>query len=208
MLFSKEIISAVASFLKKKAKKIPIVLDPVMVAKSGDHLLLPEAVEALKTQLIPIATVITPNIPEALCLTGLKEETPRKKIAEELLKLGAQAVFLKGGHDGGDASNDLLMTSDGKMVSYKAKRIDSKNTHGTGCTLSAAIASCLSKGLPLKKSCQISKNYLLQAIDATKEMSVGKGQGPVHHFHHMWPLLQFLPLESDSQFNAYTFIKI
>jgi hydroxymethylpyrimidine/phosphomethylpyrimidine kinase len=184
MLFSREIIEVVADFLDKHASQIPIVLDPVMVAKSGDPLLLPDAIELLKTRLIPLATIVTPNIPEAYELVGTIDNS--EELAHALLCLQPKAVLLKGGHHTGAQSNDLLLEQDGDLHWLFADRVDSKNTHGTGCTLSAAICAYLALSLPLLEACQRAKDYLLHAIEAAKENSVGKGHGPVHHFYKLW----------------------
>lgn len=185
MLFSEPIIELVANFLEKYAKSIPLVLDPVMVAKSGDFLLLPEAVGALKTKLIPIATIITPNLPEAHTLIG--EIRKLEELGEELLKLGPKAVLLKGGHSSSNTSDDLFLDQQGTYQYLRSERIKSRNIHGTGCTLSAAICAFIAQGLPLFEACKRAKYYLFQAILAAKENSVGKGYGPVHHFYHLGP---------------------
>ncbi len=191
MLFNSEIIELIASFLKEKAVNIPIVLDPVTLAKSGDPLLIPEAVETLISSLMPLATVITPNIPEAHTFTGIDatSEELMNLVARKLLDFGPQYVLLKGGHLNTVESNDLLLSTDGTSHWFKSPRIDSKNTHGTGCTLSAAIASCLAQNMDMVKACAIAKNYLFHAIRAAKDEHVGKGNGPVHHFYHLWPTL-------------------
>jgi len=188
MLFSCEIVECVANTLKKYAKDIPIVLDPVMVAKSGDPLLLDEAVEALKSKLIPLASIITPNLPEAYKLVENKVKS-MKKLAKELLTFGSDAVLVKGGHLQKHTSDDIYFDKSGAKVWLKSIRIDSKNTHGTGCTLSAAICAGLALGLPMIDACQLAKQYLSQAIKAAQYNSVGKGHGPVHHFYHLWPTL-------------------
>ena len=187
MLFSTQIIEVVADFLATHATNIPIVLDPVMVAKSGDPLLIPSAVNALKTKLIPISTIITPNIPEAQTLLALQTDN-METLGNKLLELGPQNVLLKGGHLTGLQSNDLFIDKFGTRTWLEAHRIDSKNVHGTGCTLSAAIAANIAKGMQHLQACQVAKHYLTEAIRASKHCSVGKGHGPVHHFHHIWQL--------------------
>jgi hydroxymethylpyrimidine/phosphomethylpyrimidine kinase len=182
MLFSAPIIELVAKFLRDNALHIPIVLDPVMVAKSGDALLLPEAVETLKSQLIPLATIITPNLPEAHTLVGAAETS--EALAVKLLSLGAQAVLLKGGHAGGANADDLFVNQAGQSIWLRAPRIDSNNTHGTGCTLSAAICAGLARNMSLIDACKYAKQYLFQAMLHSNDHSVGKGHGPVHHFYH------------------------
>ena len=156
-----------------------------MVAKSGDYLLLPEAVNALKQQLIPNTRLITPNLPEAIVLTGSSDEM--ETLADKLLALGPHAVLLKGGHQEGPYSNDLYRDQTGHSIWLKSPRIESKNTHGTGCTLSAAIAAHLALGEPLIEACRLAKNYVSGAILAAQHSSVGQGQGPVHHFYDIWP---------------------
>ena len=185
MLFNQEIVELVAQFLQKHAVGIPIVLDPVMVAKSGDPLLLPEAIDALKKHLIPLVSLITPNLPEALALTNTSESMLTQ--AEKLLTLGAKAVLLKGGHQEGPSANDLYRDQKGQEVWLNSPRINSKNTHGSGCTLSAAIAANLARGLPLIDACRQAKNYLFEALKAAEHLSVGHGHGPVHHFYATWP---------------------
>ena len=184
MLFSSPLIKIVADFLLENAPNIPIVLDPVMVAKSGESLLLPEAIETLKTHLIPLATIITPNLPEAYSLVG--NMASPDVLATQLLKLGSHAVLLKGGHGEGNTSEDVFLDSNNNYCLLKSERIISKNTHGTGCTLSAAICSFLALENSLLESCKLSKDYLLKAIIASKVNSVGNGHGPVHHFHKWW----------------------
>lgn len=178
MIYNLEIINVVASFLKKHAKNIPIVLDPVMIAKSGDYLLLPSAIDALKEELLPIATIVTPNICEAIALTGKQEN-----LSQEIISLGAQTVLLKGGHLEGEFSTDILLTKEGLYKELILKRIITKKTHGTGCTLSAAIASFLARGFDLETSCINAKQYLTNAIISAKNQTIGKGNGPVDHFY-------------------------
>lgn len=167
-----------------------VVLDPVMVAKSGDALLAEEAVAALRDDLVPLAHMITPNLPEAARLLsraeiGEKDEMPA--VAEALLALGPKAVLLKGGHLTGAESADLFLDSNGIREWLPGKRVATKNTHGTGCTLSSAIAAGLAKGLDLLAATQAAKRYIADAIAAADELRVGQGHGPVHHFHALWP---------------------
>ncbi|CEK09519.1 bifunctional hydroxymethylpyrimidine kinase/phosphomethylpyrimidine kinase [Legionella hackeliae] len=192
MLFNSEIIEVVATFLQEHAQTIPIILDPVLVAKSGDPLLLPTAIDTLKEKLIPLATLITPNIPEAESLLGITISNTKDMsiVSKRLLELGAKNVLLKGGHLGENHSNDYLQEGGGNAQWFPGVRISSKNTHGTGCTLSAAIASGLALGLELKEACQLAKQYVSQAIVAAKDETLGLGHGPVHHFYHLWPTLQ------------------
>lgn len=180
MLFSTPIISLVASFLENNARDIPIVLDPVMVAKSGHPLLQPDAIDSLKNQLIPLATIITPNLPEAFVLSGEIEDMD--VLADQLLTLGPKSVLLKGGHASSEQSNDIYVDKTGIRTTLEAPRIDSNNTHGTGCTLSAAICAGIARGLTTLDACQQAKRYLSSAIQAAKNNSIGKGHGPVDHF--------------------------
>lgn len=180
MLFNSSIIQVVSEFLKINAKAIPIIIDPVMLAKSGDPLLLPEAVDALKSLLIPIATIITPNIPEAQVLVS-SNAIDQLEFAHQILKLGASSVLVKGGHSLKHTSNDLLIQRNENITWLDSERIESKNTHGTGCTLSAAIASCLALGMELEEACRTAKQYLEEAIKSAKDLNIGKGNGPVNH---------------------------
>jgi hydroxymethylpyrimidine/phosphomethylpyrimidine kinase len=187
MLSRPEVIETVASALTRYGVE-KLVVDPVMVAASGDRLLVPEAVEALRTILIPKALVITPNMPEAAVLLDepiAETEAEMIRQADKLLDLGCRAVLLKGGHGKGQDSMDILV--DGRGVSrFNARRIATDNTHGTGCTLSSAIASGLAHGEDLKSAVAIAKAYISGAIAASDELAVGHGHGPVHHFYGLW----------------------
>jgi hydroxymethylpyrimidine/phosphomethylpyrimidine kinase len=186
MLSSVEIISTVAQGIKDFTG--PIVLDPVMVAKSGDLLLQHEAISALIADLLPLATVLTPNLPEAAQLLGTKEaETSDQMIAQgkALLDLGAQSVLMKGGHASGAICKDFLITATA-INELTAPRIATKNTHGTGCTLSSSIAAYLANGNDLAASIHAAHSYLQGAIAAADDLTIGAGHGPVHHFHQVW----------------------
>ena len=176
-------IEAVArGLVRHKANNI--VLDPVMIASSGDRLLAPDAVGALRRLLIPRALVVTPNLPEAAALTGAslaRNEEEMEVQAREILTLGARNVLIKGGHGQGDESVDLLI-GQGEVVRLAVKRIATKNTHGTGCTLSSAIAAGLAKGRDLIAATQDAKAYVTAAIAAADKLEVGHGHGPLHHF--------------------------
>jgi hydroxymethylpyrimidine/phosphomethylpyrimidine kinase len=182
MLFSNEIIELISFLLQKKAQNIPIVLDPVMIAKSGDVLLKKDAICALKTKLLPITNILTPNLPEARELVAKQED--KQVLAQRLLDLGCEAVLLKGGHDASVYSNDLYV-SQHCSATLLAQRINSTNTHGTGRTLSAAIASFLAQGFSYLDACKKAKSYLYKAIMYSKDFSLGKGNGPVHHFYQL-----------------------
>jgi hydroxymethylpyrimidine/phosphomethylpyrimidine kinase len=187
MLGNGDVIAAVAAGLRRY-RQTKIVLDPVMVATSGEHLLEPDAVEALRTELVPLAHVITPNLPEAAALLGLPEAEDEAEIlrqADRLLALGANAVLIKGGHAKGAESVDILVTGSDTMR-FVANRIATRNTHGTGCTLSAAIAAGLAKGQSLAEAVTSAKAYVTAAIAAADRLGIGNGRGPVHHFHKWW----------------------
>ncbi len=167
----------------------PVVLDPVMVAKSGDRLLSETAIAALRERLIPLATLLTPNRPEAACLLDAapaRSDAEAEEQGRALLKLGAKAVLMKGGHAEGAVCADLLIRPDAPALRLEAPRIATKNTHGTGCTLSSAIAAGLAKGMPLEQALAEAHGWLHEAIRAADRLHVGHGHGPVHHFHTLW----------------------
>ncbi len=190
VLFNKEIVATVTNFLKDNAPGIPIVFDPVMMATNGGSLLHPETIDDLKQLLIPAATVVTPNIEEAFQLTGIPIETTidMEKAAKAMMQFGANAVLLKGGHLCDQAATDLLLQKNGQAKWLTLQRINSKNTHGTGCTLSSGIAAGLALGNDLQDACQQAKAYLTQAIQHGKDLQIGRGNGPVHHFYHLEPI--------------------
>ncbi|WP_127900364.1 bifunctional hydroxymethylpyrimidine kinase/phosphomethylpyrimidine kinase [Solirhodobacter olei] len=182
MLGTAEIVRTVAGALAHQAA--PVVLDPVMVAKGGDRLLAEAAVAALRAELLPRATIVTPNLPEAADLLGEAEAGTREEMAAQaarLLALGPRAVLLKGGHLGGDASPDLFATGD-SVHWLEAPRLATRNTHGTGCTLSSAIATRLALGEDPLGACRAAKAYVARAIAAADGLSVGEGHGPTDHF--------------------------
>lgn len=186
MLSSPDIIATVSGRLK--AFTGPIVLDPVMVAKSGDALLRTDAVNALVTQLLPMATLLTPNLPEAAKLLGGPEATTLVEMRAQglaLLNLGPKAVLMKGGHATSEICTDFLITKSG-VFEFTALRIQTKNTHGTGCTLSSAIAAGLAKGLDMEAAVGDAHTYLQAAIAKADTLTIGSGHGPVHHFHRHW----------------------
>ncbi|ERB64067.1 bifunctional hydroxymethylpyrimidine kinase/phosphomethylpyrimidine kinase [Vibrio coralliilyticus OCN008] len=184
MLADARIIKVVADKIRQY-KPAHLVVDPVMVATSGDLLLEQSAISTLKEQLIPMADLITPNLPEGAALIDgavPENEDQMGNMIEELRALGAKAVLLKGGHlEKGDNSNDLLILAQTSEL-LSAKRFPTKNTHGTGCTLSSAIASYLAQGNRLHKAVYLGKQYISQAIAHADELNVGTGHGPVHHF--------------------------
>lgn len=179
MLADARIIEAVAGALA--GRNIPFVLDPVMISTSGHKLLEDEAVNILKERLFPLAVLITPNLPEAEALLGRPVNDP-EKAARDLLDTGARAVLLKGGHGQGEIVMDILVTAE-KIYKFETKRIDTKNTHGTGCALAAAIAAFLGRGYTLPEAVGEAHAYLAGAIAGANVLKVGKGHGPVDHFH-------------------------
>jgi hydroxymethylpyrimidine/phosphomethylpyrimidine kinase len=187
MLGEAAVIEAVAEGLKDFSS-VPVVLDPVMVAASGDQLLDPDAVATLRSTLMPLATLITPNLAEAAMLLEEPQARNEYEMAGQALKLrdrGANAVLIKGGHAEGETALDILFEGD-EPVSFEAERVATKNTHGTGCTLSAAIAAELAKGAVLAEAVEEAKEYVTAAILAADQLKIGEGRGPVHHFHAWW----------------------
>lgn len=187
MLSRPEVIETVARSLERYRVET-LVVDPVMVAASGDRLLVPEAIEALRSVLLPKALLITPNMPEAAALLDeepAEDEAAMIRQAERLMRLGCRAVLLKGGHGHGVDSVDILLDAQG-LERYSAPRFPTMNTHGTGCTLSSAIAAGLANGQGLRDSVAASKAFITGAIAASDTLKVGRGHGPVHHFHKMW----------------------
>lgn len=187
MLFSPEIIAAVAGELAGCA--VPIVLDPVMISKSGDTLLQEASVAIMAVELFPLATLITPNLPEAARLLNqpeAKNQAEMQAQGQALLKLGARAVLMKGGHSRGDICTDILLTREGGIAQLDAPRVLTKNTHGTGCTYSAAIAANLAKGQDLAQAVRCAHDYLQAALQMADRLTIGAGHGPVHHFHAFW----------------------
>lgn len=176
MLHDKDVIEIIAKVLNEK-KSIPAVIDPVMISKSGNALLQANAIDALKTKLLPLATLITPNIPEAEALLG-KPISDMKDAARALGTFGSKAVLLKGGHAHGDVITDILW--DGNAITeWQSPRLNSKHTHGTGCTLASAIAVSLGQGMPLKESITRARDYVMGAIKHAP--GYGHGHGPLNH---------------------------
>ncbi|MGD9280811.1 MAG: bifunctional hydroxymethylpyrimidine kinase/phosphomethylpyrimidine kinase [Desulfobacterales bacterium] len=188
MLYSAELIAVVAEALKKHGAR-NIVLDPVMVAQSGDKLLQDDAIEAIKTHLMPLADVVTPNIPEASVLCGrpLKNWRDIESAAQILAQHGSRSILIKGGHGDENKSTDLLfLAREKRFVRLTADRIETDNNHGTGCTLSSAIASYMAKGMNIEEAVQKAKTFMNQAIAAGAAYKLGHGHGPVHHFFQWW----------------------
>ncbi len=180
MLHSAEVIEAVASALKKHAPGVPLVVDPVMVAKGGHRLLLSEAEAALRDTLLPMAALITPNLPEAEVLAGfpVRDETDMHRAVERLAALGAKGVLLKGGHLEGDTVVDLLWHG-GRFERFADPRIRSKHTHGTGCTLASATAAGLAQGMGLREAVARARAFVRRAIETAP--GFGRGHGPLNH---------------------------
>ncbi len=184
MLASAPIIEVVAA--KVREHRLPnLVVDPVMVAKSGDRLLRDDAVTVLRDLLLPLAAVVTPNLPEAEVLAGFAIDSDEdvRRAAKEIVGLGARAVVVKGGHREAAEAVDVLYDSN-TFHDYSAPRIDTTSTHGTGCTFASAIAAYLARGEPLAEAVGQAKEYLTEAL--RRAYPIGGGHGPVHHFHRWW----------------------
>ena len=184
MLSNLQVATAVAEALKRYS--IPIILDPVMVSSSGHRLLSVEAQEVLKERLLPMAQLVTPNIPEMEALSDMPLLTFSDKYnaAKHLLSLGVQSVLLKGGHEEGEVKVDILYQKSPQGIvtcSFSSDTLNTRNIHGTGCTLSSAIAAYMARGLTLKEAVSSAKIYITEAIKAGADISVGKGYGPVNH---------------------------
>jgi hydroxymethylpyrimidine/phosphomethylpyrimidine kinase len=187
MVSQRGVIETIAAGLARW-RQSRVVLDPVMIATSGDKLLAPDAVDVLRRVLMPLALVVTPNLPEAAALLDAPvahTEIAMREQGERLLALGARAVLLKGGHADGAESVDLLIEPTA-FTRLAADRIATANTQGTGCTLSSAIAAGLAKGLSLAEAVRAAKPYVTEALAAANRIKIGSGHGPVHHFHAWW----------------------
>jgi hydroxymethylpyrimidine/phosphomethylpyrimidine kinase len=187
MVAQQAVIEAIVASLKRWSPK-HIVLDPVMVATSGDRLLNAGAVEALRRELVPIASIVTPNLPEAAVLLDEAVATDAAAIQSQgkrLLAMGCPAVLIKGGHGKGSESIDYLVRADG-VIALPAPRVATNNTHGTGCSLSSAIAAGLAKGETLETAVRNAKSFISAAIAEADRFAVGHGHGPIHHFHRFY----------------------
>lgn len=192
MLSNVQVATAVAEALKRYS--IPIILDPVMVSSSGHRLLSVEAQEVLKERLLPMAQLVTPNIPEMEALSDMPLLTISDKYnaAKHLLSLGVQSVLLKGGHEEGDTKVDILYQKSPQGIvtcSFSSDTLNTRNIHGTGCTLSSAIAAYMASGLDLKDAVSSAKIYITEAIKAGADISVGNGYGPVNHLFNPLKML-------------------
>lgn len=188
MVSRREAIEAIAAGLARWHPPV-VVLDPVMIATSGDKLLAPDAIDALRQQLVPKVQLITPNLPEAAALLGEQVATSVGEIegqGRRLLQLGCGAVLIKGGHGQGPSSTDYLVSAAGTLA-LAAPRIATKNTHGTGCSLSSAIAAELAKGADIETAARNAKTWISGAIAAADRFTVGHGHGPIHHFYGINP---------------------
>ena len=183
MLSSQEIVEVVAAQVAKHGIR-SLVVDPVMVAKSGDALLRDDAVNAVCTKLVPLAAVVTPNIPEAEALTGttIESDDDVREAARRIVSMGARAVVVKGGHREGPAADVLYDGSEFQV--FTAPRIDTVNTHGTGCTFASAIAAGLAQGKAVEDAVGQAKDYVTEAIRTS--FPIGQGHGPLNHFHRLW----------------------
>ncbi len=182
MLHSEGVIRTVVEALDAAAPGVPLIVDPVMVAKGGHKLLDPAALGALKAEMLPRASLVTPNIPEATLLTGLeiRDVDDMRRAADLLLRLGPDAVLLKGGHMQGDELTDLLATPDGAEV-FTSRRLTTRHTHGTGCSMASAIAAGIAQGLELSVAVARARGYVYTAILTAP--GFGKGHGPLNHAH-------------------------
>lgn len=185
MLGSPDVVEAVADAARRHGIR-HLVVDPVMVATSGDRLVDHATVEAIRDRLLPLAGVVTPNLPEAAALLGLPAVAP-EEAADAAAELHAKgpAALVKGGHAAGPDAVDVLADDDG-LLELRERRVATANTHGTGCTLSSAIAVGLGHGRPLRDAVRAAKTYLTEALRAADQLHVGTGHGPVHHFHAWW----------------------
>ena len=187
MLGTEGAIAAVAEALRRQCAA-PVVLDPVMIAGSGAPLLDDGAEFAIRSHLMPLADIVTPNLPEAARLLGAAQAVDEKMMVRQgelLLTLGPKAVLIKGGHSGGPEAVDIFLDGT-NVVRLAADRIPTRNTHGTGCTLASAITAFLAGGLSMLDSVRHAKVYLTNALIHADELAVGRGGGPVHHFHALW----------------------
>ena len=188
MLHSGEMVETVTDMLKKHHAK-NIVLDPVMTAQSGDALTSVDAFEAVKEHLLPLATVLTPNLPEARLFLNreINNLEEMHQAARDLADLGTRSVLIKGGHLNTQDSTDILyIRQEDRFVVLQGDRIETHNNHGTGCTLSSAVASFLARRFPLEEASRSAKEYLLGSLRAGAEYEIGQGSGPPHHFYRHW----------------------
>jgi hydroxymethylpyrimidine/phosphomethylpyrimidine kinase len=184
MLHRADVVEAVCAVLAAQGQGVPVVVDPVMVAKGGDILLTSEAMTAVKERLLPLATIATPNLPEAASLSGAPGQDPAV-LAGAVLALGPDAVLVKGGHGAGSTVVDIFAGKDGTARRFESARIDTQHTHGTGCTLASAIATGLAQGLEPVAAVERARAYVLEAIRTAP--GFGRGHGPLNHGHAIAP---------------------
>ncbi|WP_215226232.1 bifunctional hydroxymethylpyrimidine kinase/phosphomethylpyrimidine kinase [Echinicola shivajiensis] len=192
MLSRPEIVCAIASELRNYPA-IPIVFDPVMVATSGDRLINQETVDVIKSKLFPLSHIVTPNLDETAVLVGRDVQCvdAMRKAGGEILSMGPAHVLVKGGHLAGDQIVDFLIGASGINKEFEGCKIETLNTHGTGCTLSSAIAAYLARGLTMFESVAMARDYVLSAIEAGREVKVGAGHGPLNHFFEPQKLIKY-----------------
>lgn len=190
MLGNAEVVAAIADILASYPR-VPLVVDPIIVATSGDSLMRQGTLQMLVDRLIPLASLLTPNLPEAetLASMNIRSTGDIHMAARHILDMGCQAVLIKGGHADGKTKTDWLFTQTGMVKSFSAQTITTSNTHGTGCTLSAAITAYLARGLDLVCAVDKGKRYLSQAIKAGAEVTTSHGHGPLNHFFHPQKLI-------------------
>jgi hydroxymethylpyrimidine/phosphomethylpyrimidine kinase len=191
MLHRTDIIEAVAAILHK-GHHFHKILDPVMVAKSGDRLLTPDAVNAMREKIFPMTTVLTPNLPEASVFLEreIKTKSQMERAALDLALMGPQAVVIKGGHLSGDSCDDCLCINGANPQIHwlPHHKINTRNTHGSGCTFSAALTANLAKNMTILDAVKQAKRYISKSLEAGSHYTLGHGHGPVHHFHDLWPV--------------------
>ncbi len=192
MLSRPEVVCAIASELRSYPT-IPIVFDPVMVATSGDRLIKQETVDVIKSELFPLSHIVTPNLDETAVLVGREVQCvdAMRKAGREILSMGPAHVLVKGGHLEGEQIVDFLLGGSDVNREFEGHKIDTMNTHGTGCTLSSAIAAFLARGLSMLESVAMARNYVLLAIEAGREVKTGTGHGPLNHFFEPQKLIKY-----------------
>ena len=184
ILIEEDVIHMVADYLEEHAQDIPIVLDPVMMLKNNHPMLSPSAIQATIKRLIPLATIITPNLPEAMVIIGedpAKTTLPQIEIAKRILDMGIKSAIIKGGHYSTEDSTDIFVEQGKEMIFLATTRVNTPHTHGTGCTLSAAIVASLAQGRSLETSVRRAKKFITKALESTIISSLGSGVGPVDH---------------------------
>lgn len=191
MVHTSKLVNIITEKLKD-FPELPIVFDPVMVATSGHKLIQEETIETIIKKLFPLATVLTPNLDEAAILAKMEihDVEDMKLAGSKIMKLGCKSVLLKGGHLKSEKLTSLYFSADGAVETYTFQKFDTNNTHGSGCTLSSAIASCIARGASLEEAVRQGQNYIHQAILEGKDVAIGKGNGPVNHFFNPQKLIK------------------